>query len=319
MERNRLCAWRIRMLIVLLSLAPVALAGSLDFTELTGNDTEPPGLTRYQARDGTQLGYRYYPADSASSDSSLIVFLHGSAADSRYLQPLAEGIAGASSVSVVTPDLRGHGPKPEHRGDIDYIGQLEDDLADLIAHLRERFPQVDDVVLAGHSSGGGLALRFAGGERPETVAGYLLMAPYLGHDAPTNREDSGWATPALAKIIPISLLNQIGITAFNDARVLTFDIPSQAGAGQLTQAYSYRLMEGFAPRDYEQDLAAVSEPLLVLVGADDEAMHASGFRPVIQPLVGQAVIVTVAGQSHLGIISSKEARQMIMQWLDRLE
>jgi len=307
------------MLIVLLSVLPVAPAGSLDFSELTGGDTKPPGLRLYQARDGTELGYRYYPADSPPSDSNILVLLHGSAADSRYLQPLAEGIADASSFSVVTPDLRGHGPDPERRGDIDYIGQLEEDLADLIAHLRERFPQVADVVLAGHSSGGGLALRFAGGERPETVAGYLLMAPYLGDYATTNREDSGWATPALTKIIPISLLNQIGISAFNDARVLTFSVPSQADTEQLTPAYSYRLMEGFAPRDYEQDLAAVSEPLLVLVGADDEAMHASEFRPVIQPLAGQAVIETVAGQSHLGIISSTEARQVIMRWLDRLE
>jgi hypothetical protein len=34
--------------------------------------------------------------------------------------------------NLLAPDLRGHGPLAAHRGDIDYIGQFEDDIADLI-------------------------------------------------------------------------------------------------------------------------------------------------------------------------------------------
>ena len=62
---------------------------------------------------------------------------------------------------VVVPDLRGHGASPERRGDVDYIGQMEDDIAALIE--TERLPG-QAVILAGHSSGGGLVTRFAGGE-----------------------------------------------------------------------------------------------------------------------------------------------------------
>lgn len=38
---------------------------------------------------------------------------------------------------VAVPDLRGHGVSPERRGDVDHIGQLEEDLADLIDQLRQ--------------------------------------------------------------------------------------------------------------------------------------------------------------------------------------
>ena len=52
-----------------------------------------------------------------------------------------EGIA-----HIITPDLRGHGFSPERRGDIDYIGQLEDDLADLISELKNDYPNAHIVL-----------------------------------------------------------------------------------------------------------------------------------------------------------------------------
>ncbi|WP_168016870.1 alpha/beta fold hydrolase [Halomonas salinarum] len=114
------------------------------------------------------------------------------------------------------------------RGDINSIDQLEDDLADLILHVKETNDDVIRVVLGGHSSGGGLAVRFAGVTHRDLAAAFVLLAPYLGHNAPTVRDDSnGWADPNLFKIIPISLLNELGITAFNGAQVLQFDLPTE--------------------------------------------------------------------------------------------
>lgn len=55
--------------------------------------------------------------------------------------------------------LRGHSPQPERRGDIDYLGQFEDDLADLVTIIHEQ--NSDTILIVGeHSSGGGLAIRF---------------------------------------------------------------------------------------------------------------------------------------------------------------
>ena len=96
---------------------------------------------------------------------------------------------------MYTPDLRGHGTVPERRGDIDYVDQLEDDAADLIAEIR-RMHADKTLIVGGHSSGGGLALRYAGSEYGAEADAYLLLAPFLKYNAPTVRPNSGgWHAP----------------------------------------------------------------------------------------------------------------------------
>ena len=72
------------------------------------------------------------------------------------MHPLAKALRDAGA-SVYVPVLRGHG-NFGRSGDIDHIGQLEDDLADFIAVLRPLHPNAS-FSLIGFSSGGGFVLR----------------------------------------------------------------------------------------------------------------------------------------------------------------
>jgi alpha-beta hydrolase superfamily lysophospholipase len=93
-------------------------------------------------------------------------------------------------VLVLIPDLRGHGESAQAgMGDVGYLGQLEDDLEDMHSALRSEYPDAR-MVLAGHSSGGGLAVKYGGGSLAQFDA-YILLAPYLGYKAPTVRPNSG--------------------------------------------------------------------------------------------------------------------------------
>lgn len=122
----------------------------------------------------------------------MTILLHGSGWHSRYFLPLAGFISSEGLSQVYTPDLRGHGHSPERRGDVDYIGQLEDDLLDFIAMIPKDNPKAM-LILGGHSSVGGLAVRFAGSKYGHA---YLLLSPYLQYNAPTVRHNSGgWARP----------------------------------------------------------------------------------------------------------------------------
>lgn len=196
--------------------------GGMDFDRVTGG-APPPALHKYQARDGTPLHYREY---AGSGDAArVIVLLHGSGYHSGYLQPLASGLAESDDVRVYTPDLRGHGPDPVRRGDVDYIGQLEDDLDDFLGLVRRAHPEAA-LLLAGHSSGGGLAIRHAGGDPQVPVDGYILLAPYIHHSAPTSAEsNSDWADPKVLRLILLGLLNGVGITGLNDLTVIEFKMP----------------------------------------------------------------------------------------------
>src|SRR6185369_16318833 len=138
---------------------------------------------------------------------------------------------------------------------IGYVGQLEDDI-DSFAHAVS-LPKPS--TLAGFSSGGGFVLRFAGSARQGEFQSYLLLSPYLGYDAPTARPGSGgWASVGVPRIVAISVLNLVGIHAFNDMPVVRFALSEEAKAF-LTPEYSFALAVNFQPnRDYEANIRAVS-------------------------------------------------------------
>lgn len=288
--------------------------GPFRFDELAGAAGRLAQARRFRARDGSERLYRRY-GHGAPLD---LLLIHGSSASSDYLSLLAAAVADAGAANVYTPDLRGHGAAPERRGDIDTIDQLEDDLADLVEVARRENPR-GKLVIGGHSSGAGLAIRFAGSRYAALADGYLLLAPFLRHDAPTTRPGAGgWARPRIARIVALTLLNRLGITALNGAGVLDFAIPEAGRTGTETPGYSYRLMTGFAPRDYRRDLAAMDRPALVLVGSEDEAFLPERFAPLFAQHAPHARVEIVPGARHLGLAVEPAAFARVIDWLDQL-
>lgn len=269
-------------------------------------------LEPYQARDGATLSFRRYPSES---DTHLIL-VHGSSAHSAYLHAFAKYLSERKVANVYAPDLRGHGPSPQRRGDIDYIGQLEDDLADLISHIRKSASKDARFIMGGHSSGGGLALRFGGGPHGYLAQGFILLAPYLGHDARMIRKNSGgWADASILKIVGIAVLDGFGVKRFNGSPVLRFNLPEKYRNGHETLEYSYRLMRGMHPDNYKSSLSATRAPLFVLVGSDDEAFHAERFESEILAYKPDAKVSVLQGVSHLGVIMNEKAMVEAARWI----
>lgn len=292
------------------------------FEALTGADYDQmPELQPYTARDGEQLSYRLY--ESGNSESVLIL-LHGSGWHSMQFYPLAHELSAAGAATVVTPDLRGHGFNPATRGDVATIGQLEDDLADLIAVLEAQFPSAP-IIIGGHSSGGGLAVRFAGGEYGELADGYLLLAPFLKYNAPTTRPNSGgWARPNSRRIAGLTMLNNLGIHWFDGLTVIQFAMPQSVLDGPLgssaTTAYSHRLNSSFAPRSrYGRDLTALTQPFLLVAGLDDEAFIAEQYEPTISQYTTSGSYVLLPNTGHISLLTSPELAPIITDWLGNLD
>ena len=272
-----------------------------------------PEPETYRARDGAALEYRLYPAESTRT----LILLHGSGRHSRYLMPLAKAVAGSGAARVYTPDLRGHGRAPERRGDVDYIRQLTDDLADLIQHIRRSHPGTT-IIVGGHSSGGGLAVRFAGSRYGGEASAYVLLAPFLKYNAPTTRPGSGgWARAYTGRIIGLSMLNNVGLTRFNHLPVIDFNMPPEYRDGTETLVYSHRLNTGFAPADYTGDLKAMAGPLLVLAGETDESFYADKYEPTITGYK-EARVELLPGAGHLGLAVDPRAGGIVADWLKGL-
>lgn len=288
---------------------------SLDFARQADHATEAPPLRAYRTRAG-DLGYRHFGPEAAD-DRPLVVMVHGSGWHGLAMVPLARELADRGLAEVLVPDLRGHGPAPARRGDIDHIGQLEEDLHDLIAaHARDG----RRVVMLGHSSGGGLTIRYAGGPHGAELDGAILLAPYLGHDAPTTRPQSGgWARPLIRRIIGLSMLNNVGITALNHLPIIDFAFPASVLDGPLgataTRRYSYRLNTSFAPRaGYLDDITRLP-PFLLIAGDRDEAFVAKAYEPTMAAANPAGRYEVIEGVSHLDILHHPDGIEAVARYL----
>lgn len=285
-------------------LASISAArGTVDFSAL-------PAIERFQARDGTWLGFRHYPSSGPATGRAAIV-IHGSSGSSGgTIHALSGGLA-MHGVETWAVDIRGHGTSGT-RGDIGYLGQLEDDLADFVALVRKTAPSAP-LTLVGHSSGGGFALRVAGSPIQNLFARTVLLAPYLGYDAPSTRPASGgWAKADIPRIVGLAALRAVGITCCEALPVLAFAVPP-GSQKNLVDTYSDRLMRNFATqRDFRSDLATVTRPLTIISGADDELMLAAKYAEAVRGITPPVDVKLIDGINHMGIVSAPRAISVIV-------
>jgi alpha-beta hydrolase superfamily lysophospholipase len=268
-----------------------------------------PELSRFQARDGTWLADRIYPARNGARDR-IAILAHGSSASSIEMNAVAKALAEAG-VTAVALDIRGHGASGT-RGDIAYPGQLDDDLADLITGLRKDYPAAR-VSLIGHSAGAGFALRIAGSPLGDRLDRFVLLAPYLGYSAPTNRPSEGpglWAQPDLPRILATRALAGLGIDWPQSLPAIAFANVPEAKMF-VTSQYSFRLMQNYtAPLDWREAFARAKGRLTVIAGAKDQLMDADAYQRALPPL---GVPVTILpGVDHMGIVYKAEAIKAIL-------
>lgn len=266
-----------------------------------------PALSRYLARDGSALGYRAYPAGDSRR---VAVLIHGSAGDSHAMHGVGLALAGAG-ITAYALDMRGHGTSGR-RGDIDHVGQLDDDLEDFVGGLRQAHPAAQRVLI-GHSSGGGFALRVGGGPQGALFERYLLLAPLLHQQAPTTRPNAGgWVKPFVPRMIGLGILDALGLPWFQHLPVLAFALPAEAAA-RTTPTYSWRLQQNFRPReDYLADVRGIVRPTRLLVGANDELFVAERYAPLLEPLQPLLRVQLLPDISHIGIVLDPPALAVVV-------
>ena len=274
---------------------------AVDFSDL-------PPVSHYAARDGAQLAYRRY----AGNPDRLVVLVHGSAGSSTGMHATAKALTTAGA-TVIAVDIRGHG-ESGRLGDIAYIGQLEDDLEDLLGDL-DHAHHPNETTLIGFSSGGGFVLRVAGGRLASRFNRFILLAPYLRYDAPNARSTTGggWTAVAVPRLIALQLVNKLGITAFNGLPVLAFGLAA-GNPAHLTPSYSYRLLTNFEPDDdYVGDVRRAPAPLMAVAGTDDEIFQTDRLQSALAAGKPGVRVDIVPGVGHIGLTTTPAGTAAIVQ------
>lgn len=270
----------------------------------------------FTVRDKHNIFAYKFPKKSPNT----IILIHGVKSGATAYIKTARMLQQVTKAEVYAIDLRGHGKSDGKSGDVDYINQYADDLADIVGFIRKNKPN-GKIIIAGHSMGGGITLRYAMENYKEKVDGFLLFAPLIGHNSPAfpqgqvSESDSteAFLKIHIARIIGLKLLNEINRHEQDSLPVLFFNLPK----GTPLREYSYRANTSMAPDNYIDGLKAVKVPMLVLIGNKDEAFVAEALqKAILENSKGEVKIIE--GATHNGIRQNLQSFQLITKWFSKL-
>lgn len=266
------------------------------------------------ARRGAQLALREYAADAGT----VVLVLHGSTTHDRAYAPLARFLTARNLARVFTLTLRGHGLSEGARGDVAYIAQVQDDVADAVAYLRST-TRAKKIILLGHSFGGGVALRFLESCAADAVDGYILLAPYIGSRTPLQNRATHVNTARVfwRNTVPLTIANGLGVTRWHHLPAIEFEILPGFETPMETPRYSYRgWMAGTPSWRVHRALEKLNRPMLVLLSRADELFVVDKLAAFFSG-VPRVECVLVTEPTHSGIAFHPQAHAHIAQWLNR--
>lgn len=283
-------------------------------------DGDPGHRRVLRMADGLNLVYRAYPArgETSPDDEKIVFLIHGSAGHSGHLHALASTLSRRAVATVYVPDMRGHGLSGRRRGcDVSYRDQMRDDLVALVETLAGENATAK-IVIGGHSAGGGLVTRIARSVVGDRMAGFVLLAPFLGIGAPTTRPAiGGWVSLNQPRINALMALNQRGVPWLNQLPVLEFNQPLASRDGREALCWSFNTMLAFGPADWRRDLAAIGPqtPLLVLVGEGDECFVPQEYRSALEEVAPHGRLEILDDVGHWDLLVADESADAIVRWL----
>ncbi|PSJ43409.1 alpha/beta fold hydrolase [Allosphingosinicella deserti] len=253
-------------------------------------------MSTITTQDGTTIFYKDWGAGQP------IVFSHGwpLAGDAWDHQMMFFGTRG---FRVIAHDRRGHGRSEQtwHGNNMD---QYADDLSDLLEQL-----DLDDVILIGHSTGGGEVARYIGRHGTARVAKAVLLAAVPPIMVKSDHNPEGTPIEVFHNIragtlkdratffkelsMPFYGFNREGASIAEGLRD-TFELMGvQAGIKA-----AYDCIREFSETDFTEDLKKIDVPTLVAHGEDDQIVpiEAAAYKTI--KLVPNGTLRTYPGGSH---------------------
>ena len=246
-------------------------------------------------------------AEEEGEGAPALVFIHYWGGSRRTW---SEVIARLSNrFRCVAMDLRGWGKSDRHAEDYSLFAQA-DDVEGVIAALN-----VKDFVLVGHSMGGKIAQILAG-RRPDGLRAVVLVAPapptpLLAPDERKRYMLDSYATPEGIEDA-LKVINHRPLTSAQRVQV-TEDSVGGAEAAKVAWVSQGMVL------DISEQAAAITVPVCVIVGSEDQAENEAALREAILPLVPRAQFETIEGVGHLSPLEGPdEVAEAISDFLANL-
>ena len=253
-------------------------------------------MSSFTTTDGTRLFYKDWGTGQP------VLFAHGwpLSSDAWDQQMLFFGQQG---YRVIAHDRRSHG-RSDQTWDGNNMDQYADDLAELIEALDLR-----DLVLVGHSTGGGEVAHYIGRHGTARVAKVVLVGAIPPLMLQTEANPAGTPLAVFDSIrentaknrsqfffdltVPFYGFNREGVPANDGLRENFRRIGLQGGIkGQ------YDCVHEFSEVDYTEDLTRIDRPMLIIHGDDDQIVPIDASAHLAAQIAPQATLKVYPGGSH---------------------
>jgi non-heme chloroperoxidase len=250
-------------------------------------------------QDGTNIFYK----DWGPRDAQPVVFHHGWPLsgddwDTQMLYFLEQGYR------VIAHDRRGHG-----RSDQTATGNDMDTYAQDVIELA-RALDLKNAIHIGHSTGGGEVARYAARAEPGRIAKAVLIGAVPPVMAKTDSNPEG---------IPMEVFDGFRAALIANRAQFYLDIPSgpffgfnrpgaKVSQGQIQNWWRQGMMGGakahydcikaFSETDFTEDLKAITIPVLVMHGEDDQIVPIANTSARAVKLLPNGTLKSYPGLSH---------------------
>jgi non-heme chloroperoxidase len=253
-------------------------------------------MPTFATKDGTSIFYKDW------GKGQPILFSHGwpLCADAWDAQMVFFGERG---YRVVAHDRRSHG-RSSQTWDGNHMDQYADDLTELIGHL-----DLKDMIIVGHSTGGGEITRYMGRHGTARVAKAVLLGAVPPLMLKTDANTGG---------LPLSVFDAIRKGTFDDRSQFYKDLtvpfygynrPSAKISEGVRDAFWLQGMMGglkgqldcikqFSEVDFTADLKSINVPTLVIHGDDDQIVPIGAAALMSSKLLSNATLKVLPGASH---------------------
>jgi pimeloyl-ACP methyl ester carboxylesterase len=312
--------WLKRILLGLVGLALFSWLALVAWAYWPTGVTEVPARTlaaaddRFVSVDGLDIRYRTW--GDAAPDKPTIVMLHGFANSLQSFRLIAPLLT--SHYYVVAPDMPGYGlsAKP---ADFDYRNAHQAKMiSDFIAALG-----LHNVVIAGHSLGGAIALRVAVSD-PEVI-GLVLMNPgIITTGVPAIAEYLFFPLPRLqAKLFgdPKFRANFLR-RSFVDPAIVTDQVVNDLSLASKSEGYMTgmtSLMGQYSAADEVPLLGKVKVPTMVVWGYQDRGKPKGEYEELVRQIPGADGVLAMKSGHYVQEEAPQQAADAINTLAGRLK